>query len=111
MSKWLKNSKILPALILLLTFCFAHKFSYSQTAVACIIGDHLVNENTISDWFSYCREVCILSMEHKYVNRGKIGSLNHIVQVDELKIGRQKYHRGRVVEGNWILGMIDINTN
>jgi hypothetical protein len=50
-------------------------------------------------------------MEYKYANRGKIGGPNHIVQVDEYKIGRWKYHRGRVVEGNWILGMIDINTN
>jgi hypothetical protein len=50
-------------------------------------------------------------MKHKYVNRGKIGGPNHLIQVDECKIGRLKYHRGRVVEGNWILGMIDINTN
>ena len=108
---WFENTKIPPAQILLVTICFAHKFSYSQTAVACTIGNHLVSENTIADWFSYCREVCVLSMEHKYANRGKIGGPNHIVQVDECKIGRRKYHRGRVVEGNWILGMIDINTN
>ena len=44
------------------------------------------------------------------MRRGKIGGPNNIVQVDECKIWRQKYHRGRVVEGNWILGMIDINT-
>jgi hypothetical protein len=50
-------------------------------------------------------------MEHRYANRGKIGGPNHIVQEDVCKIGRRKYHRGRVVEGNWILGMIDINTN
>ena len=24
--------------------------------------------------------------------------------------GEDEFHRGRVVEGNWILGMIDINT-
>ena len=53
---WLKNSKILPAQILLLTFCFAHKFSYSQRAATCTIGDHLVSEHTIADWFNYCRE-------------------------------------------------------
>jgi hypothetical protein len=50
----------------------------------------------------------MLSME-KYANRGKIGGPNHIIQIHECKIGRQKFHRGRVVEGNWILEMTDIN--
>ena len=49
-------------------------------------------------------------MEDKYVTRGKIGGPNHVIQIDECKIGRRKFHRGRVVEGNWILGVIDINT-
>ena len=46
----------------------------------------------------------------KYATRGKTGGPNHVVQIDECKIGRQKFHKGRVVEGNWILGMIDMNT-
>ena len=59
------------------------------------MGDPLISDRTICDWFSYCRKVCMLSMEEKYVNRGKIGGLNHLVQVDECKIGKQKYHRPR----------------
>ena len=35
-----------------------------------------------------------------------IGGPNYVVQIDECKIGRQKFHRGRVVEGNGILGMM-----
>jgi hypothetical protein len=50
----------------------------------------------------------MLFMEDKYGTRGKIGGPNLVVQIDECKILRQKFHRGRVVEGNWILGMIDI---
>ena len=49
-------------------------------------------------------------MEEKYANRGKVGDPNHRVQIDECKIGRRKYHRGTVVEGNWNLRVIDINT-
>ena len=45
-----------------------------------------------------------------YQNRGKIGSPGHVVQIDECKIGRRKFHRG-CVECNWILGMIDVATN
>ena len=103
-----ENSKIPPAQILLLTYSFAHKFSYKETAVQCSIGDHSITDNTICDWFIYCREVYMLSME--MYARGKIGGLNHIVQTDECKIGRQNFQRGRVVEGNLILGMIDMNT-
>lgn len=28
------------------------------------------------------------------------------MEVDECKIGRRKYERGRIVEGSWIFGMI-----
>ena len=52
----------------------------------------------------------MLSMEYKYATRGKIGGPNHVVQIDECKIGRQKFHRGSAVGCNWIFGMKDINT-
>ena len=49
-------------------------------------------------------------MENKYQQRGKIGGPGHVIQIDESRIGR-KCHLGRVVEGDWILGMIDVETN
>ena len=27
-----------------------------------------------------------------------------MVEIDEAKFGRQKYHRGRLVDGHWVLG-------
>lgn len=30
-----------------------------------------------------------------------------IVEIDECKIGKRKYNTGRLVEGIWVLGMID----
>ena len=44
----------------------------------------------------------MLSMDDKYANRGKVGGSKNIVQIDECKIGREKHHRGRIVEGSWI---------
>ena len=99
-----RSSKILPAQILLLTFCFAHKFSYSQTAVACTIGDHLVSENTISDWFSYCGEVCVLSNEQKYANRGKVGGPNHIVQVRRMQDLETEISEGELLSATGFWG-------
>ena len=46
------------------------------------------------------------SMEEMYANRGKIRGPNHTVQIEEYKIGRRKFHRGRDVEDNWILGVM-----
>ena len=34
-----------------------------------------------------------------------------MIEIDEMKMGRRKYNRGRVVDGSWILGFIDIITN
>ena len=42
---------------------------------------------------------------------GPIGGAGHVIEVDEMKMGRRKYNRGRVVVGSWILGFIDNETN
>ena len=46
-------------------------------------------------------------MDQLQMNEGQIGGSGRVIQVDECKIGKRKYNRGRLVEGNWILGMID----
>jgi len=74
------------------------------------VGGTKLSKGTIADWFNLCREVCMVSMDDRYRSMGKIGGPGHVVEIDECKIGRRKYHRGRIVEGNWILGMIDRNT-
>ena len=62
------------------------------------MGDRRLSNRIVADRFSYSREVCKLSMENKYTNRGRISDRGHIVQIDEL-------------EGNWILGVIDTNSS
>ena len=37
----------------------------------------------------------------------KIGGPGKFVQIDESKIGKWKYHRGHVVEGQWVFGGIE----
>ena len=46
-----------------------------------------------------------------YANSEPIGGPGRVIEVDEMKIGRRKYKRGRVVEGSWILGLIDVESN
>ncbi|KAL3094362.1 hypothetical protein niasHT_029259 [Heterodera trifolii] len=39
--------------------------------------------------------------------RGKIGGRGSIVQLDESKFGKRKFNRGRRIEGHWVIGMIE----
>ncbi|CAF0967540.1 unnamed protein product [Brachionus calyciflorus] len=50
------------------------------------------------------------SLDNLYNTVGKIGGPGHVVEIDESKIGKRKYNVGRMVEGSWILGMIDLGT-
>ena len=38
-------------------------------------------------------------------------SQGKVVQVDESKVMKRKYNRGRFIEGTWLLGMVDIQQN
>lgn len=71
-----------------------------------IIANKETSRETVADRLSYCREVCMLALDAEFEEQGLIGGPNEIVEIDKYKIGRRKYHRGRVVEGCWILEMI-----
>uniref|UniRef100_A0A0L8G1M4 ISXO2-like transposase domain-containing protein n=1 Tax=Octopus bimaculoides TaxID=37653 RepID=A0A0L8G1M4_OCTBM len=58
-------------------------------------------ETTIEDYFSYCREVRQWLVETKLLTDQPIGGPGLTVEIDELKLGKTKYHRGRFVEGQW----------
>ena len=56
------------------------------------------------DWDLFCRELCEVTL---FENREKLGGPGKVVQIDESKIGKRKYHRGHVVEGQWVFGGIE----
>lgn len=59
-----------------------------------------ISSNTFVDWSSFCREVC---MEWANGQSQKLGGPGKIVEIDEAKFGRRKYHRGRIIEVNGFL--------
>lgn len=60
--------------------------------------------NTAVDWENFCREVCeIVIMKES----SKVGGPGKVVQIDESKIGKRKYHRGHRVDGQWVFGGIE----
>ncbi|KAJ4429059.1 hypothetical protein ANN_26055 [Periplaneta americana] len=75
-----------------------------------LIGEPDISDVTIADWTSYCREASMDSLDCRYANQPLIDGQGHIVEVDECKIGRPKFHVGRLVEGMWVLGLTDRQT-
>src|SRR5258705_1876477 len=115
---------------MMLVFCFVHQRSYAAAVLDCSIHDNkTMSAETVADYYLYCREVCVAGLIQQSYSQlitystlnnngqsfievqGKIRGLNHVVQVDETKFCRRKYERGRLVEGTWIFGMIDNETN
>lgn len=63
-----------------------------------------LSPNTAVDWDMFCRETCCTVV---YKDRQQLGGDDVIVQIDESKIGKRKYHRGHFVEGQWVFGGIE----
>ena len=40
----------------------------------------------------------------------RIGGVGKVVELDESKFGRRKYHRGHHVEGQWVFGGVERGT-
>ncbi|CAL1671812.1 unnamed protein product [Lasius platythorax] len=95
------------ATCIIITYCFSVNMTYGQIIrESSIIANKETYRKTVADRLSYCREVCMLALDAEFEEQGLIGGPNEIVEVNECKIGRRKYHRSRVVEGCWILEMI-----
>ncbi|XP_023216113.1 uncharacterized protein LOC111618774 [Centruroides sculpturatus] len=63
-----------------------------------------LSNRTIVDWYSFYREVCVHDVSSQ---TEKLGGEGRVVEVDEAKIGRRKYNKGRIIEGQWIFGGIE----
>ena len=59
---------------------------------------------TVVDWYNFAREVCAEILEY---DSEPIGGENVIVEIDESKFGKRKYHKGRRVDGCWVFGGIE----
>jgi len=101
---WFERCHISPAACILITYCFSVNMTFEQSIrESSIVNQQQISRETVADRFSFCREVCMAALDEQFEEEGLLGG--EIVEIDECKIGRQKYE-GRIVEGSWILGMI-----
>ena len=107
---WFDGIRVSIPKAILLTYCFTRQFSYEQALIETSLDEEITSSETIADWYSYCRELTIVGLDRLYEGTGKIGGPGHIVEIDESKIGKRKYNVGRIVEGQWLLGILDLGT-
>jgi transposase-like protein len=98
---WFEDSKLTLEELVLLTYFWVEE--YAQINVK---KELEMSPNTILDWYSFCREVCMEILH----DTKKIGGPGHVVQLDEAEFCTKKYNRAKRVEGQWVFGGVDLKT-
>ena len=73
-----------------------------------VVHESRLHERTVVDFYNFCREVCCVILEEQ--SEG-IGGPGKVVEIDESKFGKRKYNRGKRVEGVWVFGGIERNSD
>jgi len=66
-----------------------------------LLLQQVLSTETVDDWLSYCREVCLETVASETPQLIGGGSLT--VEIDESKFAKRKYNKGRLVEGQWVV--------
>lgn len=97
---WFESSHMTLEQVLKFTYMWVWRCEQQFIMRECRIGSF----STIVDWCHFSREVCATILE---TESGPIGGIGKIVEIDESKFGKRKYHRGRRVDGVWVFGGIE----
>lgn len=98
---WFADSKMSIEKILMLTYNFSARDSNLKAMKESSRNSERTSSETVSDWYTYCMELCC---EIVADNNRPIGGVGFTVEIDEGKFGKRKYNRGRFVDGQWVLG-------
>ena len=94
----LEGSSISYSSFILLLSCFAEELLPPAAAARCVLS-----ENTVRRLYTIIRQ----QMAEELATSNMIGGPGRVVELDEAKFGKQKYNRGRLVEGTWVIGGVE----
>jgi len=98
--EWFERCHISPAACI--TYCFSVNITFEQTIRETnIVDQHQISREIVADRFSFRWEVCMATLDEQF-EQEDLRDVGKVVEIDECKIGRRKYERGRIVEGSWI---------
>ena len=97
---WFSGSHLLLEQIVKLTYYWVYSLPNDHISRELKIG----SEHTLVDWKNFAREVCLEILQQ---DNCKIGGIGKVVEIDESKFGKRKYHRGKRVDGIWVFGGIE----
>jgi transposase-like protein len=101
---WFAMTKLPLKTMLQVIYCWVQEMPQDLVRLECGIG----SSHTTVDLYSCCRQICYEYLES---TGDMLGGEGKVIEVDEAKFGRRKYHRGRRVDGVWVFGIVERGTN
>ncbi|CAB9531600.1 Inherit from opiNOG: protein Hydra magnipapillata [Seminavis robusta] len=86
----------------LMLFCYHWLCGATDKQLAIYTG---WGKQKIQLWSTYLHQVCCAVVLDE---QGQIGGDGVVVEIDESKFGKRKYHRGHRVEGVWVFGGVEL---
>lgn len=98
-TSFFSTSKLKINEILWISYLYLHKTPISE-----IVKTVGVGSEAVCNWTSYVRQLLAENINYEQV---QIGGEGIIIEVDETKLGKRKYHRGHKVDGVWVIGGVE----
>lgn len=97
------NTKIPVHILLWIAYMYLNKMPING-----IKNTSSVHSEAITAWSQFIRQICADCVEFNDV---VIGGPGIIVEIDETKLGKRKYHRGHRVDGVWVVAGVERTSN
>ncbi|XP_076649422.1 uncharacterized protein LOC143357070 [Halictus rubicundus] len=106
-----ENSHLSLGKIYSIMYSFCHTEDYEKCRHEAwehdVDGEISLSDRTICDYYNLCRNMIVDDYFCREELRGRIGGPGKIVQIDRSEFGKAKYIRGKHIDGHWVLGMIE----